>query len=247
LDLYSYFWSNFLNSIMKKIFLATLIVMFLGCSKENPPATSSALTDLDGNSYTAITIGKQTWYKENLSVSKYSDGTIIPEVSDPTEWSTLTTGAWCHYENDSSTGEIFGKLYNWYAVAGIFDAASLTDISLRKKLAPQGCHIPADSEWTALSNNLGSDAGGKMKSIGDELWESPNTGAANSSLFTGLPSGICIFNGSYHFIGYHGYWWSSTSVDSKTAWNRSLNYNSNILCKSYDNLKYGLSVRFIKD
>lgn len=220
----------------------------LGCSKDAPTSTPpSSLTDLDGNAYTAITIGKQTWYKENLSVSKYSDGTEIPEVNDPSEWATLTTGAWCYYDDDSSNEEVFGKLYNWYAVAGIFDEASLSNVSLRKKLAPQGCHIPSDSEWTALSNNLGSDSGGKMKSIGDELWESPNTGAANSSLFTGLPSGICITNGSFHFLTFHGYWWSSTSVDTKTSWNRSLNYNSNILCRSYDNLKYGLSVRFIKD
>ena len=106
---------------MKKVFLAALIAMFLGCSKEDSPATSKVLTDLDGNTYTAITIGKQTWYKENLNVSKYSDGTPIPEVNDPSEWSTLTTGAWCYFDNDSSNGEIVGKLYNWYAVAGIFN------------------------------------------------------------------------------------------------------------------------------
>jgi uncharacterized protein (TIGR02145 family) len=232
---------------MKKVFLGALIVVFLGCSKEDSPATSKVLTDLDGKTYTAITIGKQTWYKENLNVSKYSDGTPIPEVNDPSEWSTLTTGAWCYYDYDPSLGEIFGKLYNWYAVAGIFDAASLTDISLRKKLAPQGCHIPADSEWTALSNNLGSDAGGKMKEEGTENWFETDSDVTNSSLFTGLPSGICITNGTYHLIEYHGYWWSVTSRDSETAWNRSLNYNSNIVCRSYDNLKYGLSVRFIKD
>jgi uncharacterized protein (TIGR02145 family) len=232
---------------MKKVFLAALIVVFLGCSKEDSPATSKVLTDLDGKTYTAITIGKQTWYKENLNVSQYSDGTDIPEVSDPSEWSTLTTGAWCYYNYDSSTGEVFGKLYNWYAVAGIFNEASLSDVSIRKKLAPQGCHIPADSEWTALSDQLGEDAGGKMKSIGLELWESPNTGAVNSSLFTGLPSGICITNGSFHLLTFHGYWWSSTSRDNETARNRSLNYNSNIVCKSYDNMKYGLSVRFVKD
>jgi uncharacterized protein (TIGR02145 family) len=232
---------------MKKVFLATLIVMLLGCSKEDSPGASSALEDLDRNKYTAITIGKQTWYKENLSVSKYSDGTDIPEVSDPSEWSTLTTGAWCYYNNDSSNEEVFGKLYNWYAVAGIFDQASLNNASLRKKLAPQGCHIPADSEWTALANNLGSNAGGQMKQEGTENWVETNFDVTNSSLFTGLPSGICITNGSFHFLSYHGYWWSATPRDSETARNRSLNYNSNIVCTSYDNIKYGLSVRFIKD
>ena len=232
---------------MKNVFLGSLILLFLGCSKEDSPKTSSALTDLDGNTYTAITIGKQTWYKENLDVSKYSDGTLIPEVTDPLEWSTLTTGAWCYYDNDTSTGELFGKLYNWYAVAGIFDAASLNNASLRKKLAPKGCHIPSDAEWTSLSNELGSNAGGKMKEEGTENWADTDSNVTNSSKFTGLPSGICINNGGFYFLSLHGYWWSSTSRDPSTSWNRSLNYNSNVVCRSYDNIKYGMSVRFVKD
>lgn len=234
---------------MKKIIISSLIVLFLGCSSGDSPVASEGITDLDGKTYTPVTIGKQTWYKENLNVSKYSDGSPIPEVNDPTEWSTLTTGAWCYYDNDPSAGEVFGKLYNWYAVAGIFDEASLSNVSLRKKLAPQGCHIPSDSEWTALSNHLGENAGGKMKEEGTENWVETNSDITNSSLFTGLPSGICIANGSFHFLTFHGYWWSSapTSLDNQTAWNRSLNYNSNILCRSYDNKKYGFSVRFLKD
>ena len=249
MDIYSYFWSNFLK-IMKKIFLLSISIFIIGCSKDAPTSTPpSALTDLDGNAYTAITIGNQTWYKENLSVSKYSDGTEIPEVNDPSEWANLTTGAWCYYDNDSSSEEVYGKLYNWYAVAGIFDEASFKNSSLRKKLAPQGHHIPTDPEWTALSNNLGSDAGGKMKEEGDENWIETDLDVTNSSLFTGLPGGICINNGSFHLVGYHGYWWTSTtpSNDVETAWNRSLNYNSNILCRSFDDKKYGFSVRFIKD
>lgn len=235
---------------MKKIFLTSLIVLILGCSKDDSPSTPpSSLTDLDGNAYTAITIGKQTWYKENLSVSKYSDGTEIPQVNDPSEWSTLTTGAWCYYDDDSSNQEVFGKLYNWYAVAGIFNSASLDNAFLRKKLAPQGHHIPSDLEWTALSNNLGSNAGGKLKQEGMDYWYDTNDEVTNSTGFNGLPGGICIDNGSFHLVGYHGYWWTSTtsSNDPKTALNRSLNYNSNILCKSYDDKKYGFSVRFIKD
>jgi uncharacterized protein (TIGR02145 family) len=233
---------------MKKIFLTSLIVLILGCSKEDSPSTNpTSLTDLDGNTYTAITIGKQTWYKENLSVSKYSDGTEIPQVNDPSEWATLTTGAWCYYDDDSSTEEVFGKLYNWYAVAGIYNEASLNTASLRKKLAPQGHHIPSDLEWTALSNELGSNAGGKLKQEGTEFWYDTNDEVTNSTGFNGLPGGICIDNGSFHLLGYHGYWWTSSTNDIEIAWNRSLNYNTNILCRSYDSKKYGFSVRFIKD
>lgn len=232
---------------MKYIYIAIILVLIVGCSKGDSSDASAKVTDIDGNVYTAITIGKQTWYKENLDVSKYTDGTIIPEVSDPVEWSKLTTGGWCYLDSDSTNGVILGKLYNWYAVAGIFNAESLTNTSLRKKLAPQGNHIPSDTEWTAMTNSLGSNAGGKMKETGTEYWIDTNADVTNSSLFTGRPGGICIKNGSFYFAGEFGYWWTSTSNDSLTAWNRSLSYNSNIACRSFDDKNYGFSVRFIKD
>jgi uncharacterized protein (TIGR02145 family) len=231
--------------VTKKALLGFLLVLIVGCSKGD--SSESSVKDIDGNLYTPITIGKQTWYKENLDVSKYSDGTSIPEVSNPDEWSKLTTGAWCYLDNDSGNGKILGKLYNWYAVVGVFDSASLTNTSLRKKLAPLGNHIPSDNEWTTMINSLGSKSGGKLKESGTDYWIDTDDDATNSSFFTGRPGGICIKNGSFYFAGEFGYWWTSTSSDIFTAWNRSLSYNSNIVCRSFDEKNYGFSVRFIKD
>ena len=73
-------------------------------------------TDADGNVYTSLTIGTQEWMTENLITTKYSDGTDIPNVTDNTEWSSLSTGAWCNYDNSSSNDATYGKLYNWYAL-----------------------------------------------------------------------------------------------------------------------------------
>ena len=67
------------------------------------------------------TIGTQEWTTKNLDVATYSDGTIIPEVQDPQQWAALTTGAWCYYNNKTANCTTYGKLYNWYAVAGIHD------------------------------------------------------------------------------------------------------------------------------
>jgi hypothetical protein len=72
-----------------------------------------------------ITIGTQVWAPRNAEITTYSDGTVIPQVTDPNEWANLTIGAWCYYNNDPAMEAIYGKLYNWYAIAGIFDAASL--------------------------------------------------------------------------------------------------------------------------
>ncbi len=40
-------------------------------------------TDIDGNHYNSIIIGIQEWIKENLTVSKYTDGTIIAHDAFP--------------------------------------------------------------------------------------------------------------------------------------------------------------------
>jgi uncharacterized protein (TIGR02145 family) len=220
---------------MKNVFLSIVVLLIIGCSKgEDTPETPPTITDIDGNVYNAVVIGSQTWMKTNLNVSKYQNGTPIPQVTDPAKWATLTTGAWCYYDNDPSNGAIYGKLYNWYAVHD------------SRGLSPTGYQIPTDEQWTTLTSFIGLAAGGKMKETDTSNWTSPNSEATNSTGFTGLPGGICISNGDFHFIGDYGYWWSATIIDATTAWNRSLGYNSVTACRSYDDKNYGFAVRCIK-
>lgn len=171
-----------------------------------------------------VTIGAQIWTARNLDVTTYSDGTLIPQVTDPSTWRSITTGAWCYYNMDSANGIIYGKMYNWNAVVGIWNEASKTDISQRKKLAPSGYHIPTENEWTTLTNFLGgkSIAGGKMKTTGTNLWNSPNTGASNISGFSGLPGGVCSSNFSFMLINQQAFWWSSTEYLTTYAMSYSL-------------------------
>ena len=146
---------------MKKL---TLFII-LGFSLNSYGQTAgNGVTDIDGNSYNTVIIGTQEWQKENLNVSKYADGTVIPEVTDPTAWANLNTGAWCYYNNDPVNGAIYGKLYNWYAVAGIHDTDPNTP---NKILTPQGWIVPSNIEWNGLINFLGGPliAGGAMKAI----------------------------------------------------------------------------------
>lgn len=217
--------------------------------------------DIDGNTYQSVTNCGLTFTKQNLNVSKYSDGTPIPQVTNLTQWASLTTGAWCYYNNDPANGAVYGKLYNWYAVAGIYDAASAANPALRKKLAPAGWHVPTDSEWSNLINCLDPNAdggnnfniaGGKMKSIGTlqagtGLWQSPNTDATNASGFTGLPAGYRSFNGTFDYIGYFGYWWSSSEPSTTSAWYRYLNYYNGNADRGNDYKDYGFSVRCLRD
>lgn len=205
------------------------------------------------NSYCqTIIIGTQIWQTRNLDVTTYRDGTPIPQVTDPTAWANLTTGAWCYYNNDANNNTTYGKMYNLYAVEGIYDAASLSDTTLRKNLAPTGYHVPTDAEWTIVNTFLGGEsvAGGKMKETGTAHWLSPNTSATNSSGFTGLPGGFRHQSyGTYINIGSFGYWWISGSSDCGTNGGRirGLGYSAADALTSCNYYTFGCSVRCLSD
>jgi uncharacterized protein (TIGR02145 family) len=194
----------------------------------------------------SVTIGNQIWTNKNLDVSTYRDGTVIPKVDDAT-WANLTTGAYCYYNNDSTTyAAIYGKLYNWYAVVGIHDNEANTP---NKTLAPEGWHVPTDVEWTTLTTYLGGIgvAGGKMKEAGLAHWDSPNTDATNESGFAGLPGGFRNFQPIFRLIGSGGYWWSSSSFDILSAYYRNLLYNDDNVSSGSGGKVTGNSVRCLRD
>ena len=200
----------------------------------------STVTDIDGNVYKTVKIGNQIWMAENLKTTRYNDGTQIPNVTNSYEWSKLTTGAYCYYDNNYSNNAIYGKLYNWYAVG-------------TGKLVPKGWHVPTDAEWETLITYLGGEdiAGRKMKSTkgwetsGDEN-DSSGFNGNNSSGFTGLPAG---YRSNYEFfgIGYYSFFWSSTEYNPSYSWRRSLYYDISNAYSYYYFKLYGFSVRCVRD
>jgi uncharacterized protein (TIGR02145 family) len=207
-------------------------------SSSTSSSTTTTTTTCPNCTPQDVTIGSQIWTGCNLNVDTYRNGNSIPEVTDPTAWAALTTGAWCYYNNDPSTEPIYGKLYNWYAVN---DA---------RGLAPVGYHIPTDAEWTTLTTFLGGQtvAGGKMKVTGLLChWQTPNSGATNSSGFSGLPGGYRYNNGIFYAINTYGWWWSLSTFGLSNAWSRTLGYNSIQVARNNDSKKNGFSIRLIKD
>jgi uncharacterized protein (TIGR02145 family) len=184
-----------------------------------------------------VTIGSQIWSCGNLDVSTYRNGDAIPQVTDPTVWASLTTGAWCHYNNNPANDAIYGKLYNWYAVNDV------------RGLAPTGYHIPTESESNLLSTYLGGDivSGGKLKEVGTTYWSYPNAGANNSTCFNGRPGGYRLNDGSYDQIQNIGSFWTSTSYTSGFAKYSFLSYDNVYYNTSVNAKTYGSSVRVIKD
>jgi uncharacterized protein (TIGR02145 family) len=197
--------------------------------------TTLPLTDKDGNTYDVVMIGTQVWMAENLKTTKYSDGTIIPLVTDNTSWSNLTTPGYCWYNNDpTSYKNTYGALYNFYAVS-------------TGKLCPTGWHVPTDAEVTTLTTYLGgaSVAGGKLKEIGTTHWSSPNTDATNESGFTAISSGGRNYLGTYVSNGIEFYLWTSTEYDYTTSWNRDISYTYADIFRHNNNKHNGFSVRCI--
>ncbi|MDT3740724.1 MAG: fibrobacter succinogenes major paralogous domain-containing protein [Candidatus Kapabacteria bacterium] len=192
----------------------------------------------DFNTCTEIQIGSQIWMCRNLDVDHYRNGDSIPQVTNPTQWANLKTGAWCYYNNDPANGAVYGKLYNWYAVND------------PRGLAPAGWHVPSDAEWATLISYLGGDivAGGKMKETGTMHWLSPNEGATNSSSFTALPGGCrVVSSGGFFSLRYGGFWWSASEYDEANAWVSYLDYYNTNNVSYYDDKVFGFSVRCVKD
>jgi uncharacterized protein (TIGR02145 family) len=213
---------------MRPLFLNT-IFFFLSST-----IAQSQMTAQDGKVYKTVKVGNQTWMAENLNVTTYRNGDTIPQVQDPKTWSSLTTGAWCYYGGKAETGAKYGKLYNWYA------------ISDPRGLAPEGWHIPTDSEWATLTTFLGGkmESSAKIKSI--KGWSQGGNGS-NESGFNALPGGTRSINETFSFVGDYGYWWTSSSFDGYSAWNRFLAYNNNYIGRSTGWKQFGNSVRCIKD
>jgi uncharacterized protein (TIGR02145 family) len=224
-----------------------------GTTQGVPCPGASTVKDIDGNTYNTVQIGTQCWTKENLRVTKYSDGTTIPlDNSGGTTgngsgqtWGYRTTGVRTIYAHSQTNLATYGYLYNWYAAKGIATAGSTSF----KRICPTGWHVPTDKEFTTLTTFLGGNniAGGKMKSTGTTLWRSPNAGATNESGFSGLPGSGRYLNGVFDLLGSVGVWWSSSEGSNDYAWSLSLgNDNGSVNRNHYDN-ENGLSVRCLRD
>jgi len=189
----------------------------------------------DGHDYSTVEIGTQCWFAENLRTTQYADGSAIPEVTDGTTWTTTNDGARAAYNNDANNLATYGYLYNWYAV----DSAA--------GLCPTDWHVPTDEEWTALTTELGGEsvAGIKMKSSSTD---SPSWDGDNSSGFSALPEGFRHnSNGNFYLEGSNGYGWSASPDGTSHAWNRSLNSVAGSVYRDYNDLRYGFSVRCLRD
>ena len=225
---------------------------------------SSVLVDIDGNVYQTILIGNQQWMADNLKVTHYQNGDEIPTEFTNMEWGNLQfteTGAYSIYpwdDDDTSLGfceedcsDLFGNLYNWYAVND------------SRNICPVGWHIPSDEDFIELEMFLGmnfqeahetgwrgTDQGSQLAGHAD-LWvigDLLNNIAFGTSGFLVVPGGYRTGGNGYHsFIGYNGYFWSSTSNGSINAMTRILYWDRSEIYRDYMPMGSGFSVRCVNN
>ncbi len=204
-----------------------------------------------------VKIGNQVWMRKNLNLRTFKNGDVIPEAKTPEEWTKAGENkqpAWCYYDNDFANGEIYGILYNWYAVND------------SRGLAPEGWHIPSKSEWELLISTLSGE-----KVIEDngyrraaELGKSTKfwtrSGArpgSNESGLTILPGGHrnehYIVNGvsldTFTNLNYSGSFWSADALGFP---NRGLAYSFifkdyNFVSRHSASMVTGYSIRCVKN
>ena len=255
---------------LKKVsILFCVMCLVFSCKDNNPTGTNNdghdgdgngndnesniTVTDIDGNVYSTVKIGKKIWTREDLRTTRFNDGTKIPLVESNEEWRNLTTGAFCYYKNDTDPDTIkkYGALYNYYAL---------------NRLAPRGWHVPSIAEWEEMIKYLidhgynwdGSLTGNKVaKSLAaDNSWKSSlvpgsigyNLDENNKSNFSALPSGCRFQTGVFGYRGVENHWWSSTSTTYAGQAYSIYLLKDSVKVKTCTHYRdEGFSVRLVKD
>jgi uncharacterized protein (TIGR02145 family) len=101
----------------------------------NPVKIETFVKDVEENLYNIVRIAGKLWLKENLKVTKYNDGTAIPNLQSTWNWSITSEPAWCVYNNLDANKDQFGVMYNHITVEGL------------KNVCPLGWHVPTKTEF----------------------------------------------------------------------------------------------------
>jgi uncharacterized protein (TIGR02145 family) len=244
-----------------------LVSFLLDCSKENlvSPIIDNQVygsTDIDGNIYKTVIIGKQEWMAENLRVTRYNDGTEIHKTTDNTDWENLTNAGIPVYsyldgQQDEASKIKYGALYNYY----------VANPSNPKKIAPAGWHVPDTTDWNTLRDYLiankynwdGTSEGNKIaKALAAQTdwWTYSDSGTIgcdlsknNSSGFSAFPAGERDLQMHYQVIslGESCCWWTSTAEVGTFAYQCYLQCDIAKLGMFAYSMKGGHSVRLVKN
>jgi uncharacterized protein (TIGR02145 family) len=194
----------------------------------------------DGQTYSSVKIGSQTWMAENLNYN--------------------ADGSKC-YSNQDSYCNTYGRLYDWATAMDFSVSCNSTNCASQvnvkhRGICPSGWHIPNASDWDILMNYVQTDNGstynpdGSASIAGKYLkatsgWDNDGNGQDTYG-FAALPSGYGHSSGTVT-AGSQGYWWSTSEYGNTNAYRRYiLSVMDSMSWLNYVK-SYLYSVRCIKD
>jgi len=201
-----------------------------------PPCGQPITDTRNGKTYNTVLIGAQCWMAQNINI-----GTRINGSESQTNNQVIEK--YCYSDLESNC-DIYGGLYQWN------EAMQYVTFESAPGICPTGWHLPReDGEWSGLISFLGGDsvAGGKVKEAGTIHWASPNTGATNTSGFTGIPGGYRDGWGSFMYMTNVAEFWSSSRTSSSGALARYLGSGHTAFLQDNTDRAYGFSVRCVRD
>jgi uncharacterized protein (TIGR02145 family) len=168
-------------------------------------------------------------YRVTLITSKYDSQLWMAENLEYKAGATICQQPYGCYYTWAQAMNIDGK-YN-----------SQTPGAVPEKLqgiCPSGWHLPSESEWM----ELGATENWELMAVSG--WPSRENGQ-DKRRFSALPGGS--YNGSFHDMGDHAYWWSTKEYDASNAdyWEVATNRSSPTVYSETKNL--ALNVRCIQD
>ncbi len=226
---------------MKKtlLFLLPMALLLASCEKEEEDY--SIPIDGDGNVYSTLQIGANTWMGP-LYTTSFNNGS--PIAHDRTWSSAGNEAAYCCYNNNPDSVEIYGRLYNWFAASS-------------KNIAPKGWHVATEAEWSSLAEQFGGWGEAAIALKATTRWEyfSDDVYATNESGLGLLPSG-CRENyrdsvthvAEFHDFGIKGHWWTSTAdMMGNSGKMMTLSHSSNELWGHSCSPDFGAAIFCVKN
>jgi uncharacterized protein (TIGR02145 family) len=187
----------------------------------NGGSTNTFTDPRDGQTYSTIEIGNQTWFSENLNYQ--------------------TNDSWW-YDNSSANGDIYGRLYTYTAARTACPSGwHLPSDDEWKTLE---MHLGMSQSEANRIGNRGTDQGEQMKSTSG--WYNNGNGT-NSSGFNAPPGGMRDGDGSFNGLSFYGYWWSSTLDSDSYMWDRYLYFAKGQVFRSSSFTNNSFSIRCVKD
>lgn len=189
-------------------------VVFPPCGTPN-----DSVADFDGYKYSSVRIGCQCWTGENARSEHYSDGTPVNNFR--------------YYNDNDSLENIYGKLYTWYAAAGVPEGDNNANPTIStdplgrpyiQGICPEGWALPTIEEYMLM---LASSNSAIHAKDGSNLYWLP--GYEGQPPYSGFDAyGAGIYNGALNrYEGLLGttYFWTTLNVSgAETTTTIEINY-----------------------